>query len=98
MDRKELERYFSNSIMMQVDKDALLYALLMDHKDTITEIRVNVESQRVINNTYLEAFDNAVDAHERNAVVACVRMAEPVRKEEVASKAADMRSGKIKIN
>ena len=97
MDRKELERHLSNSVMMQIDRDVLLYALLTENKSALAELRGVVDEQESINKTYLDAFDAAVDEHEKKAVVCCVRMSEPVRHEEVAAKASDFRTGKIKV-
>lgn len=97
MNKKELEDHFAHAVMMNVDANKLLYALLMDHKGTIADIRASVEAQEMINKTYLDAFDAAADEHELNAIIACVRHSEPVRREEVASKAADFRTGKIKV-
>lgn len=97
MNKKELEDHFAHAVMMNVDANKLLYALLMDHKGTIADIRASVEAQETINKTYLDAYDAAVDEHERNAVVACVRHSEPIRHEEVASKVSDFKTGKIKV-
>lgn len=97
MDRKELETHFNQAIMMRIDTNKLLWALLMDDKIALGEMRDMCAAQQVINQSYLDAFDADVDDHERNAIVACVRHSEPIRHEEVAAKAADMRSGKIKV-
>lgn len=97
MDRKELEAHFNQSIMMQLNANKLLYALLMDDKTILNEMRAMCLRQKTIDTSYLDAYDAATDDHERNAVVGCVRHSEPIRHEEVAAKASDFRSGKIKI-
>lgn len=78
MDRKELESHFNQSIMMRIDTNKLLYALLMDDKVILDEMRAMCTTQQAINQSYLDAFDVAADEHERNAVVACVRHSDPI--------------------
>lgn len=97
MDRKELEAHFNQSIMMQLNANKLLYALLMDDKATLDEMRAMCLRQKTIDASYLDAYDAATDEHERNAVVGCVRHSEPIRIAEVAQKADDFRSGKVKM-
>lgn len=97
MTRDDLEEFFRRDLLMKINTNKLLYALLMQDEQTLSDMRFLVASNRRVGASYIDAYDTAVDDHERNGVLGCVRKDEELRRDEYVTKVSDLRSGKIKV-
>jgi replicative DNA helicase len=97
MDKKGLELCLSENLMRDFNVKEAVLALIFEDKTAIESIKKKFEDQKLINKSYVDAFDASTDDHERNAVIGCVRFNEVLRPVEYSQKVADFKSGKIKM-